>query len=279
MQSETVLTEIEVPDEVIGLFWCEQKLLIRCRASSRLEKLYLFDMKQDRMMQLGNYDAYADADESNIALNCVGISAYGALALRYISVGSVIYYENINNKNRQSRIIQCHKGKIQAIALSNDGKWMATCSEKGTLIRVWKMDDNRKEDKPVQVLRRGSYESQIYSLCFSKDAKFLIATSDSQTVHIFSIHKEGEESKNTKSFLSWEKNEEKSFAWYYHPDAKSVKKRPPNVAAFAENNEPAAWIVSETGDVLKIQFDPEKGGDAKKVFQRKVFASPQEISV
>ena len=42
--------------------------------------------------------------------------------------------------NRTEAIIMCHQGSIAAMALNRHGDLLATASEKGTLIRIWKVD-------------------------------------------------------------------------------------------------------------------------------------------
>lgn len=269
MDSDSVVSNIDLRSyEVIGFFFSNHKIFIRS-ISKDVEKIFMFELSEKMIQQEATFDAFKDEDEDSTALNCASVSEGGALALRYIKIGCVIYYPDVNDSSK-SKIIECHKGKIQCVALSPDGKWLATCSDKGTLIRVWDMEKAMESSnpEPSQILRRGSYASLIYSLSFSADGRFLIASSDSATVHIFYIHKAGEQSKNSKSLFTWERNEEKSFAWYRHTD-KQIP-RPPTVASFTIDGS-NAWVVSEDGKIILIQYDPENGGEAKKIFERQLY--------
>jgi hypothetical protein len=77
--------------------------------------------------------------------------------------------------------------------LDNSGKKLATASEKvnllpnnylkGTLIRIFSTEDG----KLITELRRGSEYAQIFSLAFDLESKWLAVSSDTCTVHIFSL--------------------------------------------------------------------------------------------
>ncbi|CAI6009749.1 unnamed protein product [Closterium sp. NIES-65] len=69
------------------------------------------------------------------------------------------------------------------MALSLDGKLLATASSKGTIIRVINTADGTR----LHELRRGVERANIYSLAFSPKAPFLVAASDRGTVHVFSL--------------------------------------------------------------------------------------------
>ncbi len=80
-----------------------------------------------------------------------------------------------------------------ALALSKDGKMVATASEKGTLIRVFSMETR----KVVKQFRRGYTESIIHDLAFSNNNNYLACCSSSGTIHMFNLV---DENMNTKTF-------------------------------------------------------------------------------
>lgn len=88
-------------------------------------------------------------------------------------------------------VIEAHKTKVAAMVFSNDGSLLATASDKGTIIRVFSVETGVK----LYQFRRGTYNTKIYSLAFSPDNMFLIASSATETVHIFRLGEE--EAKNT----------------------------------------------------------------------------------
>ena len=58
---------------------------------------------------------------------------------------------------------------------------MATASDKGTLIRLF----DTSTGEPIQELRRGSENADIFSIAFDDTNKFLAVSSDRKTIHLF----------------------------------------------------------------------------------------------
>lgn len=86
---------------------------------------------------------------------------------------------------RVEAIIMCHQGSIAAIALNRHGDLLATASEKGTLIRIWKVD-TPNPTCPF-IFRRGADKAEINDLHFSHHSRYIAATSDHNTIHVFGI--------------------------------------------------------------------------------------------
>lgn len=92
-------------------------------------------------------------------------------------------------------VIEAHKSSLAALTLSNDGTLLATASDKGTIVRVFSVETGVK----LYQFRRGTYPTKIYSLNFSSDNRYVVATSSSETVHIFRLgEEESLESKHRK---------------------------------------------------------------------------------
>lgn len=83
-------------------------------------------------------------------------------------------------------VIEAHKLALAAIALSKDGSLLATASDKGTIVRVFSVETGVK----LYQFRRGTYLTKIYSLSILSDNKYVVATSSSETVHIFRLGEE-----------------------------------------------------------------------------------------
>ncbi|KAK9846636.1 hypothetical protein WJX81_008098 [Elliptochloris bilobata] len=84
---------------------------------------------------------------------------------------------------RRTRFIQAHAAALACLTLSQDGRLLATASERGTLVRIHSTADGSK----LQELRRGADPACIYSIAFSRGAEWLAVSSDKGTVHVFSL--------------------------------------------------------------------------------------------
>ncbi|CAI5757787.1 unnamed protein product [Candida verbasci] len=105
-------------------------------------------------------------------------------------IGDVIIF-NLNTLQPIS-VIEAHKSTIASMNFSNDGQYLVTASDKGTIVRIFQVNTGIK----LYQFRRGTYPTKIYSLKFSSDDKYVLATSSSLTVHIFRLGEE--ESLETK---------------------------------------------------------------------------------
>jgi len=80
-------------------------------------------------------------------------------------------------------VIKAHRSPLALLQLNEDGTLLATTSDKGTLIRVFAIPSGTL----LYELRRGSYQSQVYSISFSLGSKLLCVSSATQTVHIYRL--------------------------------------------------------------------------------------------
>ena len=172
-------------------------------------------------------------------------------------------------------VIKCHNSALSSLEFNYNGKLLATCSEKGTLIRI----HDTKTAEMIQELRRGHEYVIIFSLCFDFEDNWQACTSDSGTIHIFNINssKVGSSNvgkdeqdlkpKNPKSklrFLGFMSNyfkNEFSFA-HFQVDFENKTK-----IGFLQDG--SVLLLSYLGDVIKLGFDPINGGTCtKQVFKR-----------
>lgn len=99
-------------------------------------------------------------------------------------VGEVQIFDAVNL--RAQTMIPAHDSPLAAIAFSPSGCEVATASEKGTVIRVFSVQDGSK----LFEFRRGVKRCvSIASLSFSTCAKYLCCSSNTETVHIFELDK------------------------------------------------------------------------------------------
>jgi WD40 repeat protein len=82
--------------------------------------------------------------------------------------------------------IPAHKSPIVCCDFAPGGQRIASCSAKGTVIRVF----SNPQSQLIATLRRGSTAVSMYSLVFSPRGTMLAACSSSETIHFFKVESE-----------------------------------------------------------------------------------------
>ncbi|QIW98941.1 hypothetical protein AMS68_004459 [Peltaster fructicola] len=100
--------------------------------------------------------------------------------------GDVLIYDL--NKMEEMTVVTAHQTAVSCLALSNDGRLLATASEKGTVIRIFSIPDGKK----LYQFRRGSMPSRILSMSFNAASTLLCVSSATETVHIFRLAPPGQ---------------------------------------------------------------------------------------
>lgn len=75
---------------------------------------------------------------------------------------------------------------VTAICLNMDGSLVATASEKGQVIRIFKTENGLK----VQELRRGTDKAIILGIAFDPVSKWISCSSVTGTIHVFGVRKD-----------------------------------------------------------------------------------------
>jgi WD40 repeat protein len=96
------------------------------------------------------------------------------------NVRLTLYRKNITH------IIKAHNSKIAAMGINQDGKLLATASEKGTLVRMINTDTG----SILFEVRRGSDAADIYGLAFDLSTQWLSLASNKGTIHVFGVTKQ-----------------------------------------------------------------------------------------
>ena len=176
------------------------------------------------------------------------------MACPYKQKGQVLV--NLYDEER-TVTIPAHESGIACLELSTDGKLLATASDKGTLIRIFSTEDGNM----IQEVRRGLDRAEIYSLSFSRNARWLASSSDKGTIHIFSVKLD--QRPNPRSTLRFMKkllpkyfDSEWSFAQLRIPDAKSI-------CSFGKDD--TIIVLNVEGMYISASFDPVNGGDCQRL--------------
>ena len=211
-------------------------------------------------------------------------------------------YVKIKNYNKPTNVpaINAHDGNISFIAINHEGTLLATASEKGTLIRIFCVNNGEL----IQELRRGAKIAKIYYISFDFNNKFIACSSSSRTIHIFSIYssikylkEKGiispkttinrsseidinnnnniiEEPKNQKGFLGSIISVLKIGIAYFESEWSFAQFRIPNfvedkekeiIACFGQNNN-SIIVLTKSGRIFGASFDPSLGGECNKIF-------------
>jgi len=79
--------------------------------------------------------------------------------------------------------IMAHTSALATITTTLSGKYVATTSVQGTLIRIWDAQTGHK----LYEFRRGFDQANIYGVAFRPDERECCVWSDKGTVHVFSL--------------------------------------------------------------------------------------------
>ncbi|WFD32285.1 Phosphatidylinositol 3,5-bisphosphate-binding protein [Malassezia sp. CBS 17886] len=94
---------------------------------------------------------------------------------------------------RHSAIVMASQSPVAALAISADGHLLAVASQRGTLVRVWRMDASTAPAagalhvRQQSEFRRGTDAAETHDLAFARDSTHLAVVSDKGTVHIFRL--------------------------------------------------------------------------------------------
>ncbi|KAG8363836.1 hypothetical protein BUALT_Bualt19G0063600 [Buddleja alternifolia] len=171
----------------------------------------------------------------------------------------------------RSKLIMAHDSSVACVALTNDGRLMATTSCKGTLIRLF----NTLDCSLLRELRRGSERAEIYSLSFCSTSQWLAVSGDKGTVHVFSLKIDSECLGNSTGSLAAGKNNQtpappsrlsfikgalpKYFSSEWSMAQFRVQEGLKHIVAFGHQKNTIIIICSD-GRFYRCQFDPVIGG-------------------
>ena len=178
-----------------------------------------------------------------------------------------------HQQNQKCVSIQAHNGKINCLAMNDDGSLLSTASDKGTVIRIF----DAQTGKQVQEVRRGSDYCSIHYMVFNSDSSMFLCNSNRGTIHLFNLKNKQDNqgsSSNQKSYFGklanmiGVKNEylnsEWSFAQYKIPEHSEKA-----ICCFGPEN--TIIVVTETGMYYQAAYDKNSGGQMSHVQKRNMF--------
>ena len=244
-------------------------------------------MKRDRIFVVTEDKIYAfnfntlelldTIETKNNTKGIISISVKGNTIIAYPDkneIGSV----KVKDYDKQSEItIKAHKGPINCLQLNKDGTILATASDKGTLIRLF----DTATGEPIQELRRGTENADIFAISFDDSNKFLAVSSDRKTIHIFIINIKEEKSDkkdNNENAVSNKKSVFGKFSNFFGMGKKyfnsewsfaQFKVNTKSICTFGPDN--SIIVVSNDGKYYQANFDPKVGGECTKIQEQNIF--------
>ena len=231
-------------------------------------KIFIIEENNILVFTLGNYEKIDSLKTFTNKTGIFGISLDPKLnMISYPSpdVGKIIIkdYDNKIDGNFSVGEINAHKNEIIALVMNYDGSLIASASERGTIIKIFKSKDRSL----LQELRRGTEHAEIYSLAFDFKSRFIACSSNKGTVHIFYIKNDeiDEKNKNQKSiignvvsFLGF-KNEYLSSEWSFAQYRLTCKEK--NIVSFNHEKDDIIIVITLNGKYYQGMFDMKKRGE------------------
>jgi len=253
-----VITEIRLNNDVVNINLKKEKVFVVCE-----NKIHVL-----KFVSLQNLFTLETCSNGKGIIAVSADAKIDIIAYPDREKGSV---KIVNTDSNSQVTIKAHNSNIAFLSLNSDGTLLATASEKGTLIRIFR---TASAGDFLQEVRRGKEVAEIHSICFSQSDLYLACSSDRGTIHIFSLdkvheklnkdkkedgNKEDISVKNTTSFFSsilpmnYFKSEW-SFAQFRLTDKKPV------CIFNASNN---LMILTYDCKLIEVSFDKKNGGECK----------------
>ena len=171
--------------------------------NAKIKKKFLFVVCEDEIAVISMAD-FTTIETIPTIENLYGICAIAHEPSTNLFAWPGLEKGQIHIKNydtdKSTLVLKAHENFIALIEFNFTGDLIATASDKGTLIRIF----STKDKTLIAEVRRGSEKAEIYSLSFDRESKFIGATSDRGTAHLFVVERskeKKEEVKNTKSIF------------------------------------------------------------------------------
>ena len=205
-----------------------------------------------------------------------GDNSHGTVGVSYIDGKTILAYPDkskghIRVKNYESNDvfpIQAHENHIAYITVSYNGDLLASASEQGTLVRIF----STEKGDLLQEVRRGKDKANIKYICFDNNLKFIAASSNKGTIHIWTLSHINKNEKKEDGDMIVPENKTSGLKWlpkflggdFFNSEWSFAQVRITNqssICCFGPDN--TIIVVTTEGKYYKAQFDVKNGGDCK----------------
>jgi WD40 repeat protein len=138
-------------------------------------KIYLFNLLT--LQNIDTVDTFENL-RGNISITydpIINLLAYPDKANGYVKIKN--YDKNV------TILTNAHENKIACLTISHDGLFLATASDKGRNIRIFRTEDGSF----LEEYRVDKSNTQIYCITFDKHVQFFSCTNSTGTISIFSL--------------------------------------------------------------------------------------------
>lgn len=245
-QKKESIGEIKFRDNIINTILCKDKIIVTTGLV-----VYIYSL--DKFELIDRFETHVQINDFLISLSL----DHKVLSYPGLTPGSIrIEFLDI----KKFTFIIAHDSNISRICLNMDGKLVATCSEKGTLIRLWDTETGNK----IKELRRGSEIVPIHCLAFSFDSTLLACTSNRGTIHIFNIKTDVNNyiKENSKSSFSFITLISSYFPTYFDSEWSFIQYRIPegySIISFHQTKSDILYAISEQGNFYQINLNLYNG--------------------
>lgn len=165
-----ILNEFKLTSSVKNLKLKKDKIIIVCE-----QRIYVYSTDKYKLIE--NIETFKNE------LGAIGINTdqeFTVMGFPHTTEGfiKVKYYEK-----SQEVEINAHDTLITCISINSDGSLVATASMKGTIIRVFSVNDGQF----LEEFRRGKDKADISCICFDEYSSWMGVCSQKGHVHIFSM--------------------------------------------------------------------------------------------
>ena len=279
-QNKTIC-ELRFNHPILNLRLRADKIIAACEEN----KLYVFNI--NTLENINLFDTFEN-DKGIFGVSSDDNKLVIAFPFRYRGYVKIKDYSSPINLPT----LNAHDNKIACLTINHEGTLLATASEKGTLIRIFKTANGEM----TQELRRGTKIANVFSISFDFNSKFIGCSSNTGTSHIFcltnslkflkqgkNVKKVGldnnlnrnviEQPKNQKSFLGKITSilkikiayleSEWSFAQFRVPEHESI-------INFGQDH--SVVLLTNKGKLYQASFDPRSGGECVKIAEKEIYA-------
>ena len=273
------LSELKFSQNVLNLKLRKDKIIVIC-----LNKIFIFHLKTFQ----------------NLDIIETGENPHGCIGISYpLEITKIAYPDKIKGKinikhyeNSKTIKIDAHEKTIDYIILTFNGDLMASATESGTIIRIFDTESGNL----LQEVRRGKDKASINCITFSQDCRFIMASSNRGTVHVWSLETTTENLRKSKNSLDSLKDDDKENENIVKSRGKTIANRKSilkvlpsalggdyfgseksfaqvriseekSICTFGEND--TIIIVCLNGKYYKAQMDLNKGGECKIIEEKK----------